>query len=418
MRLLQRTGQYYVLFSTLIFALWSAGLFLALHFILDIETDEYLEDARVAMHQQMSEMDSLPASISLLDNLIEIRPITKFKPYKKFSDTLIWNPIEVEHKLAYRKLAYHELINERPYHISINHSKLDTEELLTTIGIAVLGILGLLLLTINLFNRSLSLKLWEPFYKTIEQIKEFSFDRKIPLSQPVTKIDEFNVLHQAVNEMTSKALSDYQSLKRFTENASHEIQNPLAIIKSKIELLIQEEDLNENERSAIQSIQTAASRLSRLNQSLLLLARIENRQYANIVKLSVKSILENQIDFLNPLLFSKNLSVTTDLKEVYLSMDPTLAEVLINNLLGNAIKHNVQNGEIKVHLNDKQLKICNTGNPISISRDKLFERFQKGTDTAPSLGLGLAIVKEICTCYGFEARYDYNDKQHCISFIF
>lgn len=418
MRLLQRTGQYYVLFSILIFALWSGGLFLALHYILDKETDEYLEDARVVMHQQLTDLDSLPTSITLLDNLIEIKPINEFKPFQEFSDTLIWNPIEVEHKLAYRKLTYHEIINDRPYRISLNHSKLDMEELLTTIAIAVLTILGLLLLTVNIFNRSLSLNLWKPFYKTIEQIKGFSFDKKIPLSPPTTKIDEFNVLHQAVHEMTSKALSDYQSLKRFTENASHEIQNPLAIIKSKIELLIQDENLNENERLAIQDIQIATSRLSRLNQSLLLLARIENRQYADVTKLNLKTILENQIDILNPMLFSKNLSVTNDLEEVYQTMDPTLAEVLINNLLGNAIKHNLQDGKIKVHLNKEKLQICNSGAILTIPSDTLFQRFHKGTESAPSLGLGLAIVKEICTCYGFEARYDYKDKEHCLSIIF
>ena len=269
-----------------------------------------------------------------------------------------------------------------------------------------------------MFTRFLSLKIWQPFYKTIEQIKGFTFDRKEPLSAPPTKIEEFNTLNQAIEQMTLKVLSDYRSLKQFTENASHEMQTPLAIIKSKIELLMQEEELSERERQAIQQIQTAASRLSRLNQSLLLLTRIENRQYTNTRKLNLKELLEGQLDFVEPLISAKNLSIHTEMQDVFQKMDPALAEVLIGNLLGNAIKHNQQDGTIKINLNDQQLNISNTGKTLSVPTHKLFNRFYKGTEAAPSLGLGLAIVKEICTSYGFNVQYNYRENLHSLSVDF
>jgi len=418
-KLLQRTGRYYVLFSTLIFLVGAGGLFLALRYVMHLETDERLQDEKKALHHQLAVMDSLPSSIVILDNVIEIDPIPQFSPYEVYSDTLIWHQMESEHPMSFRKITFHDEINGKSYRISLNKSVLDTEEMLTTIVLAVIGILIFLLLTINLFNRYLSLRLWRPFYQTIQQIKEFSFDNnESPPPSVISDIDEFSTLQNAIHQMLSKALNDYKSLKRFSENASHEIQNPLAIIKSKIELLMQQDDLNENEQQAILHIQKAAGRLSRLNQSLLMLTRIENRQYDETSELNLKQLIENQLDFVEPLITAKNLQVKCKLKDVLLNMNTTLAEVLINNLFGNAIKHNHQEGYIHITLDNRGLKIVNSGKRIKISTNKLFDRFQKGDEASSSLGLGLALIKEICDRYGFDIQYDYNEDQHSLTLVF
>lgn len=418
MKLLQRTGRYYVIFSTLIFILWAAGLFFALKFVLSRETDERLRDARMALNIQLSEMEKIPSSIIVLDNVIEIQPIPKYSVFETFSDTLIWNAMEVEHKMSFRKFSYHDEINGKAYRISLNHSILDTEEMLTTIALTAFGILALLLFTINIFNRYLSLNIWKPFYRTVGQIEDFNFDQDKPMPSKSSVIDEFSTLQQALHQMTSKALKDYQSLKQFTENASHEIQNPLAIIKSKIELLMQQDDLNEKEQKAILQIQKAASRLSRLNQSLLLLTRIENRQFTKLKNLDLKELIENQIDAMEPMISSRQLTVQAQLEQVQQKMDPTLAEVLISNLLGNAIKHNHQEGQIDILLTSNQLQISNSGSPLEVSADKMFDRFNKGTEGAPSLGLGLAIVLEICNIYNFDVQYENKEQIHSVSVSF
>ena len=419
MKLLQRTGRYYVLFSTLIFLVGAACLFLALRYVMHLELDEKMLDEKEVLHHQLTAFDSLPPTINILDNVIEIDPIEQFSPYEQFSDTLIWHLLESEHPLAFRKITFHDEIKGKAYRISLNKSVLDTEEMLTTIVFAVIGMLIFLLLTINLFNRYLSLRLWRPFYKTIQQIKDFSFDKIEPLSPAATSnIDEFSTLQDAIHQMTAKALNDYKSLKRFTENASHEIQNPLAIIKSKIELLMQQDDLNENEQQAIQHIQQATGRLSRLNQSLLTLTRIENRQYGEVSNLNLKQLIENQLEFVEPLISAKNLQVECKLDDVYQKMNTTLGEILINNLLGNAIKHNHQNGFIRLSLDDRALKITNSGAAANVSSKELFKRFQKGDDAASSLGLGLAIVQEICDSYNFKVQHNFEKNEHIITVLF
>ena len=414
MKLLQATGRYYLLFSLLLFVFGSWILYLALSYFIDIETDERLQDAKPALEFQLTEMDSLPPVLVISDDVIEISPLDGLKEYKYFSDTSIWDPLEKEFE-PYRKFIFHTEIEGKPYKIALSHTKLDSEALMMTSLFAVMGILLLLLLAINLFNRYLSLRLWRPFYQTIRQIRSFSFDEGKPLSPPETRIEEFEVLNHALELMTTKVLSDYRSLKQFTENASHEIQTPLAIIKSKIELLIQNDGRDDNELQAIQQIQEAASRLSKLNNSLLLLARIENRQYSDTHELAMHELIKKKLDQLEPLISAKNLDIHTNLAEVSMAMDPTLAEVLLNNLLVNAIKHNFSDGRIDISLRKGKLLIRNTGKPLDSSPETLFERFRKGADASPSLGLGLAIVKEICNIYGFKAQYDFQDGWHELS---
>lgn len=415
MKLLQATGRYYLWSSILIFVLGGGILFLALRYVIDIETDERLIDAKATLQFQLSAMDSLPSVIIISDDVIEISLLPGMSAYDSayevFSDTLLLDVVERELE-PFRKFTYHELVNGRPYRIDVSHSTLDNEALVVTIVLTVLGILGLLLLAVNLVNRYWSLRVWRPFYQAIQQIKGFTFDKGEPLTSPPSNIEEFEVLHHALELMTAKVLSDYRSLKQFTENASHEIQTPLAIIKSKIELLMQREGRDENERQAIQHIQEAASRLSKLNNSLLMLARIENRQYSNARQLNLKQLIEEKIDQLEPLISDKNLRVKTELADVSQYMDPILAEVLLNNLLVNAIKHNIPDGAIELALGAERLDIRNTGKPLATSPDDLFGRFRKDVDAGPSLGLGLAIVKEICAIYGFGIKYDYQDNWH------
>ncbi len=417
MKLLQRTGRYYLWFSAIIFLLGVGILYFSMKYVIGVETDKRLQEAKAGLKVQLSDYDSLPASLFVLEDVVNITPLYTYVPYEKLSDTEHLNPIDKELE-PYRKYTYHDEINGKPYKIELFHSTLDNDEMIISIVLTVLGILGLFLLVINLFNRYMSLHLWKPFYQTVQQIKSFNFEAQKPLSAPPTNIDEFATLQQAIEQMTAKLLSDYRSLKQFSENASHEIQTPLAIIKSKIELLMQAEGRNESETVALHQIQNAASRLSKLNQSLLLLTRIENHQYSDKQELDLKSQIEYKLDQLEPLISSKNIEVHKKLTNVQQSMNPTLLEVLLNNLIGNAIKHNHPNGKIEVTLQQKLLTIRNTGAPLGVAPNDLFERFRKGTDASPSLGLGLAIVKEICTRYNFEINYDYRDKWHGLSIFF
>ena len=92
----------------------------------------------------------------------------------------------------------------------------------------------------------------------------------------------------------------------------------------------------------------------------------------------------------------------------------SLIEILISNLVKNAIEHNITEGQIKIHLSHTNLIIENTGLPLQVNAEELFERFKKGSHQTKTTGLGLALVKEICTLYHYSVSYHYNEGWHKI----
>jgi signal transduction histidine kinase len=219
--------------------------------------------------------------------------------------------------------------------------------------------------------------------------------------------------------MIEKSRKDYENLKEFTENTSHEIQTPLAIIKSKAELLLQEGNLKPANLEDVGKIYEAANRLSKLKKGLSMLSKIENNQFEEVEPIDVAKFLDKKISNFEELIEMKHIELT----KVYnghptLILNNTLTYVLITNLINNAIKHNVDNGTIHIKLNDNELTIENTGNPTTEDPEKFFQRFKKGSNAYDSSGLGLALIKKVCEIYQMSIRYTVNENIHKLSIQF
>ena len=261
--------------------------------------------------------------------------------------------------------------------------------------------------------------MWKPFNHTLSQLKQFNLSSKNNITLETTNVDEFIELNNTAMSLTQKVKNDYESLKSFTGNASHEIQTPLAIIKNKIELLSQSDNLEESQIHIIQSLNDAASRLSRLNQSLLLLTRIENRQYEPTDRIDLSAVVQKSIDNFRELADLKDIKIEKNIKNnVTVEMNDSLADILISNIILNAIKHNSPGGDIKIVLNENALVVSNTGNVPKLKTSELFERFKKDSSSPESLGLGLSIIKTIGDTYGFELSYNYTDSMHVLQTTF
>jgi signal transduction histidine kinase len=254
-------------------------------------------------------------------------------------------------------------------------------------------------------------KIWKPFYSTLESIKTFNLSNKKNSGVEKTNISEFDDLNIAVNTMQSRIIKDYETLKNFADNASHEMQTPLAILNSKLDLLIQEPNLNESQTKQLQSMYDAMSRLSKLNQSLLLLTKIENNQFSKTDPLRFDMLIKEKLLQLEDLIIAKHLQVQTDLKEIIVETDHYLADILLNNLLGNAIRHNYENGKISISLDRDELIISNSGSAFSFNEKNIFERFSK-SENSEGIGLGLAIVKQICDNCGFAIDHSFQNDVH------
>jgi signal transduction histidine kinase len=239
-------------------------------------------------------------------------------------------------------------------------------------------------------------------------------DKNQAIEFPANQVDEFTFMDETLQKATNQARHDYVILKEFTENASHEMQTPLAIIRSKLDLFIQNENLSEDQSKTMQSAYLAVERLSRLNHSLLLLAKIGNNQYAETSPINLKQKLEEKIDAFHELWQSQNISVTTSLTDATVNMNQELGDILLNNLLSNATRHNFTGGLINIDLTGKQLKITNSSLYKDLGNPYLFSRFYK-QDGKGNNGLGLSIIKEICDISGLEIHYLFEDDSH--SFI-
>lgn len=310
-------------------------------------------------------------------------------------------------KMPYRQLTHIVPINSIPYLIEIRRTqeqKVTMEANVTRIMLFVFA--GLFAATI-LFNWLISQKLWKPFRISLQKIREAELQKMEAVHFEETNIREFNELNTSLNLMTDKIYNDYVNMKEFTENAAHEMQTPLAVVQSKMELLLQDTNLYDNQVLAIMDSSAALSRLSKLNQSLLLLAKIENNQYETNEPLSVTDVTKKYLKLFDELIKDKQIGVTTRFEEDFrASLHPLLADSLASNLLGNAVKYNYTGGSITVEVTANTFTITNSSALAAIDEKQLFKRFNKSkSNSDTSNGLGLAIVKKICDANNLSISY-------------
>lgn len=410
MKLLHYSGRYLLIFSCFALPAGVGLLYLTLREVVDEEQDELLQEGAADLVRHWS-AQGMPADtlLSMADDEIVIRPASGVLTEPIFRDTNIWNVEDQESEPARLYRFTTPEISDRRYDVSITHSILDSEELLFSALVAVGSLFTLLLLAVLWFNRFTARRLWQPFYDTLEVLSGFNFSGQAALALPErAAVDEFSALHRALNTMSRRIADDYQSMRAFTGNAAHEIQTPLAVIQNKAEWLLQNEHLDEATLTAIAEIHRTAHRLGKLNRALLFLHKIENQQFREISELDLKAEIEEKLEKLTDAFSTKNIQLHTNLQPVRLLMHPALADALLGNLLGNAIRHNLPNGgKIEVSLSRAGLHIRNSGPALTIPPEQLFERFRKGDPTTgDSPGLGLSIVQEICRLYGFELTYE------------
>ncbi|AWO02006.1 hypothetical protein DLD77_10030 [Chitinophaga alhagiae] len=319
---------------------------------------------------------------------------------------------------TYRLLTSHLVINRETYRLQIKSSIANHERLITSIIILQVLLLSFLLTGLLLVNRSLSRKVWDPFYKTLQKLRAYKVDDAAPLQLAPSSVNEFSALNTAVEQLAERSRQAYVAQKEFAENASHEMRTPLAIFQGKLDLLMQTDPLSEEQASLITDLATASQRMARLNKGLILLTRIQNGQFPETGQVAIRPTIVNLLEQYQPQLQLKELTLQQDwVEEVTVTANPTLMEVLLGNLLANAIRHNVQRGNIIIRLAAGVLTVQNTGRTEALRQDRIFHRFSKQSTDADSMGLGLEIVRKICDLYGFEVTYRFEAPLHTFRIV-
>jgi signal transduction histidine kinase len=262
-------------------------------------------------------------------------------------------------------------------------------------------------------NRFISANLWKDFFEALEKLRKFDTDKE-PVVLGDQDIEEFEELKSVLEKMTRRLSSDYRELKEYTDHTTHELQTPLAVIKTKIELLLQSENLGPDEMQLIQSINTSVIHLSRLNSTLAMITRIENQQFTEKHEIKLPDLVDHHVDMFQELIEIRGITLVRNYKDRHqmVHMDQGLADIMIANLLKNAIVHNVDGGKITLEISNQVLTIGNQGPPLALGEEELFKRFSRSGTHKSSFGLGLSLVKKICEAYGFRISYSYEEEQH------
>jgi len=418
MKLLTKSTIYLIITSFVVFLISGVTVYFLMQGIISEEVDEKLADKKWEFNWELKDVKGFNNFVLPKDSTIEISPILKGKDLSVplYGDTLIYNFLEDE-LLPHRYIRFSASYKNETRHVTIYRSLIETDDLIEGIIVSLLIVFLIMIVAISLLNAFGMSHVWKPFKNILEQIKIFDFRKNKEFTHVTTNIAEFVELNNELTKMTSKLTQDYLSLKEFSENASHEMQTPLAIIQSKLELLFQKEGIGDENLKAVNSAYQAANRLSRLHHELNLLTRIENHEYKDLEEIDLKTHIENHIENFSDILEIKNIELTTSLESSYkLNANAYLLEILISNLFNNAIKHNLaKDGKINIELKNNIFTISNTGNEPDQAPVKLFERFKKGKPGADSTGLGLALAKQICAFNNFKISYTYHNKLHILT---
>lgn len=412
MKLFTRYNRINLTVMVFLFLLSGISYYFLINYVLIHELDEALEDYQLRIENYVENKGTLP-EIGKMDETrvsYKLGHVTK-KHHQSYRTVRLSDTVEHE-KHNYRQLTFEQKIGTKHYQISLA-KPIEGVKLLTR-TVVTITIITLLIVIISTFMLNLVIlkKLWQPFYDSLKAMKNFKLGKKQIPNFPATEIEEFAYMNKLLEDTITGAENDYQVLKEFTENASHEIQTPLAIIRSKLDLVIQEEGLSEKQTQALASIYSGIKRLTKLNQSLLLLAKIENNQFASTEMVNLEEKIEEKIDQFQEFWSNNNITLSTKLASAKIQTNPELIDILLSNLIGNAGRHNYKNGSIFIELNNHELIIENTGSPHALDPEKLFQRFYKEAQHSQHNGLGLSIVKQICEQLNILIGYSFANNLH------
>ncbi len=414
MKLLTKTTLYFVTVSLLVFFAGGAGLYKIMQNLVEHEVDADLYNRIHYLYDNIRQLNSLQNVAFIATEPIDIQKVNKPGPSTfRLKDTVLYNR-NIKAYMPYRQLSTTVKSGDNYYRIEIYKSLITSNYLIEKIALIITLMLIFFLALAFFLNRYIFGKVWADFFNTLHIMQDFSLISPHKESFQPSEIIEFNQLNRVLTEMTDKIINDYETVKEFTGNLSHEVQTPLAVIKNKTELLFQE-SLNEKQYELTGSIYSATNRLSGIVHSLGLIARIDKNQFVDKSAIDVKALIIKQTKNFEALMASRNIILETHFNGTpKVVMDRELAEIFINNLIKNAVRHNIENGFIHIRLSEKELLIENSGTDPQKPTSELFEQFSRASDKG-FMGIGLAIVKKIIEHYNLQIRYEYRDGIHEIT---
>lgn len=422
MKLLSYTYRKLALLLFLLMAVWGVLFYYAIIDEVVDETDDTLENyGEILMESALHDPSILETEGSLM-SFYKFTPISEEegRHYRQvFYDATVYIELEDEDEPVRVMCTAFRMPDGQYYELKLMIYILERDDMVEAM-LWYLGALFLLFLICTSIGIQLVLKgVFRPLHRLLDWLHCIQPGKEVPPLDNPTKIREFRQLSDAALDMGNRSYKAYEEQKQFIENASHELQTPLAIVRGKVELLAESEGMTEQQMEQLDEIYATLGRAVKLNKSLLLLSRIENGQYTEMEDVSVDEILDELLPDLMDIYEHKQVRLIRKREEqpFIIRCNHSLAQILVSNLVKNSLLHNREEGELQVLTTPTSLVIKNTGD-VPLDGEKLFRRFYHGMDgKKDSTGLGLAIARSIALSSSLKLTYEWQDGMHTFRLV-
>jgi|GEM_PF-2515446 len=412
MKLFKLYNNWFAKIVAVLLVLASISIFFTFKYLFDDEMQEQIQ------HQKKQILSQENITFNAINNEPIEGVFSEIVNAKAQETTSIHEYYDTEER---EQIPFIETVFYKPYQttfirFTIRKSTLEFHELLYTLVGIIVFVFMVFMVALYFLNRKISSTLFAPFFNTIMVLKRNQTFANQALQLPNTDIEEFSLLNSTLNNYDENLRNEYKKAAQFTDNSSHELQTPIAVIGNRIESILGNTNTDENTKKELAEIFDTVQQMKQTNETLLLLSRLESKSFKDETTQNLTQLLQHKIKnykefgLLNAMTIEINFGA-----EFSVTMNKTLAIILIDNLLSNAIKHNIENGFIKIESTNNHLTITNAGLPLNKPSTEMFNRFERSNIETSGIGLGLSIVKEICSLYNLKINYTEIDGVHVVN---
>ena len=417
MKLLHYTYRKLSLWLLVLMAVWGVLFYYTIMYELMDETDDTLENyAQIIINNALYDESILNTEGNLMSSL----SVKEGENYRDmFYDSLVYVESEDEHEPVRVYRTAFRMPNGQFYELELMISTLERDDMVNAMFWYLIALFALFLCSTAIGTRLILQKIFRPMNRLMDWLQRLHPGAEVPPLDNATNIREFRLLGEVACDMANRSHKAYEEQKQFIENASHELQTPLAIARGKLELFAESENMTEEQLKELDAIYTTLGRAVKLNKALLLLSRIENGQYTETENVSIDELLEEVLPDLMEIYEHKQISLEQSKGDspFIIRCNASLAHILVTNLVKNALLHSPEGGRIVIATTASSLTIKNSGT-AALDSSQLFKRFAHSVDRKKeSTGLGLAISEAIASSCSLHLTYHWEKGMHVFSLV-
>lgn len=403
---------------SVVLALWAVFFYYAIVDEINDEVDDSLEDYSEQILIRFLAGEELPSENTASNNQYYLKEITseyaRNNPHISYMDSMVYIPEKRETEPARILTTIYKDADGQYYELVVSTPTFEKEDLKESILYWIIFLyVGLLfvIIVVNIwvYNRST-----RPLHILLAWMDKYQVGGKNEPLRNETDVTEFRKLNEAAIRNMERAEEVFQEQKQFIGNASHEMQTPLAVCRNRLETLMEDETLTENQLEELGKTHNTLGYITKLNKTLMLLFKIDNRQFTEKQEVELNRIIRDYLQDYKEIY--AHLNIRTEIKETgifRIRMNEMLARILVNNLMKNGYVHNLEGGQLLIEISSSGFVLKNTGLETSLDSKRIFERFYQGNKKEGSTGLGLALVKSICDMEKLTVSYSFENNSHC-----